>query len=61
MLSRMEQFISDLPLLWAGVLASLIAGLLWETQGSRVTFLCGAGFSGLALVGILARVRRRQP
>jgi MFS family permease len=39
-------------------LASAIAGLLWQTFGSAAAFLAGAGFSALALVGLLALVRR---
>lgn len=34
--------------------ASLIAGFLWEAFGSGSTFLAGAGFSVLTLVGLLA-------
>jgi MFS family permease len=34
--------------------ASLIAGFLWEAFGSASTFLAGAGFSVLTLVGLLA-------
>lgn len=39
-------------------LASLLAGILWENFGSAATFLCGAGFSGVALAGLLVLVRR---
>ncbi len=38
--------------------ASLLAGLLWQQLGSPATFLCGAGLATLALVGLLALVRR---
>lgn len=34
--------------------ASVIAGLLWDAGGARMTFLTGAGFSLLALIGLLA-------
>jgi MFS family permease len=40
-------------------LASLLAGALWQSFGSSYTFLCGAGLSAVALVGLLALVRRR--
>lgn len=37
--------------------ASALAGLLWQTFGSRSTFLVGAGFAGVALAAVLvARV-----
>ncbi len=42
-------------------LASLLAGLLWENFGSAATFLCGAGFSGVALAGLLVLVWRDAP
>lgn len=35
------------------LLASLIAGALWDVIGSRATFLGGAGFATLALIGVL--------
>jgi len=38
--------------------ASLLAGVLWEHFGSAATFLSGAAFSGVALVGLLTLVRR---
>ncbi len=40
--------------------ASLLAGLLWEHLGSDVTFLCGAAFSGTALLGLLLFVWRER-
>lgn len=43
------------------LLASLLAGFLWERVGSGATFLCGAGFSAVALAGLLAGVRRERP
>jgi MFS family permease len=39
-------------------LASFVAGLLWEHVGSAATFLCGAGFSFVALGGLLAQIWR---
>jgi MFS family permease len=38
--------------------ASLAAGELWERVGPEATFLVGAGFAALSLVGLLAAVRR---
>ncbi|TAH51834.1 MAG: MFS transporter [Betaproteobacteria bacterium] len=38
--------------------ASVLAGALWDTWGSRTTFLAGAGLAALALVGLLALRRR---
>lgn len=35
------------------LLASLIAGALWDMAGSRATFLAGAGFAAVALIGVL--------
>jgi len=35
------------------LLASLIAGALWDVAGSRATFLAGAGFAAIALIGVL--------
>lgn len=40
--------------------ASVIAGALWTVAGPAMTFLCGAGFSLLALAGMLA-TRRGNP
>lgn len=34
--------------------ASVIAGSLWDVGGARVTFLAGAGFALIALIGLLA-------
>lgn len=39
--------------------ASLLAGLLWQRVGSAATFLAGASFAALALLGLLVFVRRR--
>jgi MFS family permease len=44
--------------------ASVVAGGLWDTFGSRATFLAGAGFAImalLALVPVARRVRRNRP
>lgn len=38
--------------------ASVVAGLLWDTFGSAVTFLAGAAFSALAMAAILFGPRR---
>jgi MFS family permease len=38
---------------FAMLAASVIAGSLWDTGGAKVTFLAGAGFTLLALVGLL--------
>ena len=38
--------------------ASLLAGWLWQTRGSAATFLLGAAFAGIALVGLVALVRQ---
>lgn len=35
--------------------ASVVAGGLWDAFGSRATFLCGAAFAALALVGLAWR------
>jgi len=40
------------------LLASLLAGFLWESFGSGATFLCGASFAGVALAGLLVLVWR---
>jgi len=42
----------------ATLLASLLAGVLWQSFGSAATFLCGAVFSGVALGGLLDLVWR---
>ena len=42
----------------ATLLASLLAGVLWEGFGSAATFLCGAVFSGAALGGLLVLLWR---
>jgi len=39
----------------AVLLASLLAGLLWDQLGAAFTFYCGAGFSALALVALVAK------
>jgi len=40
------------------LLASLLAGLLWQQAGASATFIGGAAFAGLAACGLLAAVRR---
>ena len=40
--------------------ASVLAGLLWDTFGSKATFLTGAAFTTLALLG-LGLIRLRSP
>ncbi|TPG08198.1 MFS transporter [Rhodanobacter glycinis] len=45
------------------LLASIVAGALWDAFGSRVTFLVGAGIAAitvLALMPVAHRVRRRK-
>jgi predicted MFS family arabinose efflux permease len=37
------------------LVASVVAGGLWDAFGSRATFLCGAAFAALALVGLAWR------
>ena len=37
------------------LLASVLAGFLWEVYGPAVTFLAGAVFSTVALIGLIAR------
>jgi predicted MFS family arabinose efflux permease len=39
----------------ATLLASIIAGLLWDRYGAPVTFLAGAGFSAIALLAVIWR------
>ncbi|MFN3376242.1 MAG: MFS transporter [Burkholderiaceae bacterium] len=42
--------------------ASVIAGALWDQYGPRLTFLAGAGFAALTLIGLLWRdLRLRKP
>lgn len=42
------------------LLASVVAGLLWDTWGSAATFLTGAGFATLAAVTYLALYRLQR-
>lgn len=42
------------------LLASLIAGLLWELIGPSATFLAGAAFTAIGLVGAVALTNRRS-
>ena len=43
------------------LLASLIAGALWDRLGAGSTFLAGAGFAALALAALAATRMRRRP
>ena len=43
------------------LLASVIAGLLWSTLGPSFTFLAGAGFAGIAALGLLVSLWLRKP
>ena len=36
------------------LVASIVAGALWDLSGSQATFLAGAGFTFLALIGLVA-------
>ncbi len=47
-------FVSGLILL----LASVLAGFLWDQWGPSAPFLCGAGFAALSLLGILGDKRQ---
>lgn len=42
------------------LVASVLAGALWDAFGARATFLAGAGLAGLALAGLLCRGRWAQ-
>lgn len=42
------------------LLASVLAGGLWQRIGPQATFLAGAAFAALALLGLLALLRRRH-
>jgi MFS family permease len=41
------------------LLASVVAGALWDVYGPAATFLAGAAFSAVALAGILAVAKRQ--
>jgi len=41
----------------AMLVASVLAGLLWDTLGAAMTFYAGAVFSALAIVMLMARFR----
>ena len=43
------------------LLASVLAGFLWTIYGPAVTFLAGAAFSTVALIGIVVRRTRSMP
>ena len=45
----------------AMLLASVLAGLLWDGLGAAFTFYAGAAFCALALAGLLLRGRGRGP
>jgi MFS family permease len=47
-------FVSGIALL----LASLVAGALWDTVGPYTTFLAGAAFTAIGLVGTAVALRR---
>lgn len=47
----------------ATLLASIIAGTLWDFAGPEATFLAGAGFTAIAIVGLFSirsRLKRRS-
>jgi MFS family permease len=44
----------------AMLLASALAGLLWDSAGAPFTFLAGAGFSAMALMAMVVRSARRS-
>jgi MFS family permease len=43
------------------LLASVVAGLLWEIFGPSATFIAGAGFAAVAAVGIVFYREQRHP
>lgn len=43
------------------LLASVIAGSLWNAYGAPATFLAGAVFAAIAAIGLLAAVRPHKP
>lgn len=45
----------------AMLLASIVAGALWDAHGPAATFLAGAGVTTLALVGLLVLQSRFEP
>ena len=42
------------------LIASILAGGLWETGGPEATFLAGAGFAAISLLGMLVALRRNH-
>ena len=47
---------------WAMLLvASIVAGALWTTQGASATFLAGAAFAAIAAIGVWGVARRSAP
>lgn len=43
----------------AMLIASVLAGLLWDQFGASYTFYAGAAFAGIALLGLLIKTRAR--
>ncbi|HQK21315.1 MAG TPA: MFS transporter [Candidatus Latescibacteria bacterium] len=43
------------------LVASVIAGALWTTQGAPATFLAGAAFAAIAAIGVWSVARRSAP
>ena len=41
------------------LVASVVAGELWDRVGAPATFYAGAGFAGLALLGLLQQIQAR--
>jgi dipeptide/tripeptide permease len=41
------------------LVASSLAGVLWAIYGAAATFMAGAGFAALTLVGLVLVIRRR--
>ncbi|GAA5234416.1 MFS transporter [Verticiella sediminum] len=42
------------------LLASVLAGALWDTVGYRGTFVCGAGIAAVTLMGLMVLKKRRS-
>ncbi|HOT37724.1 MAG TPA: MFS transporter [Candidatus Latescibacteria bacterium] len=43
------------------LVASIVAGALWTTQGASATFLAGAAFAAIAAIGVWSVARRSAP
>lgn len=43
------------------LVASIVAGALWTTQGASATFLAGAAFAAIAAIGVWGVARRSAP